>query len=147
MREAIPKLKRMKNGVMVIETWDIRENTKATEAMLGRMSNRRCNLKEIMKLSDVQVRSLWEHMTEMQDKKKRLKVRGRLCIICDKRYGFVPFRKLKFHAPFSPHLKKWQYRRFIVETLEPVLSELPQSVRIFVLQNIVIRRKKRQNKA
>ena len=106
MREAIPKLKRMKNGVMVIETWDIRENTKATEAMLGRMSNRRCNLKEIMKLSDVQVRSLWEHMTEMQDKKKRLKVRGRLYIICDKRYGFVPFRKLKFHAPFSPHLKK-----------------------------------------
>ena len=145
LREAIPKLKRMKNGVMVIETWDIRENTKATEAMLGRMSNRRCNLKEIMKLSDVQVRSLWEHMTEMQDKKKRLKVRGRLYIICDKRYGFVPFRKLKFHAPFSPHLKKWQYRRFIVETLEPVLSELPQSVRTFVLQNIVIRRKKRQN--
>ena len=145
LREAIPRLKVIKCGVMTIETWDIRESTKATEAMLARMSNRRCNLKSIMKLSDTQLRSLWEHMTEMEDKKKRLKVRSRLYIVCDRRYGFVPFRKLKFHAPFSPLLRKGEYRRFIVNSLEPVTAELPPTVRAFVLQNIVIKNKKRQN--
>ena len=145
LQVALTKLKLMKEGRLKIIKWDIRESTKATEKMLEQLGAKRCNMKEFMKLGDSRLKSLWEHMTDLQDKKKRMKVRGRLYIICDRKYGFVPFKQLRFHAPFSPLLRKGEYRRFIVNTLAPVMEELPATIRTYILQNIRVTRKKRKN--
>ena len=91
------------------------------------------------------MKALWEHMQLMEDKQKRLRVRSRLYQVCDFKYGFTPFRKLHFKAPFSPNLRRGAYRKFVVTTLQPLLEGLSPSIKDYILQNLKITRKKRAN--
>ena len=145
LHEAMKLIKQSKEGALKIVKWDLRESTKATEEILGRLSNKRCNLKNFHTLTDRQMRALWEHMQLMEDKQKRLRVRSRLYQVCDFKYGFTPFRKLRFKAPFSPNLRKGAYRKFVVATIQPLLEELSPSIENYILKNLKITRKKRAN--
>ena len=143
LREAMPEVKQSTNGQLTITNWNIKENTKATEKMLGKLACKRWKVQDYLTFTATQHKALWVHMELMEDDKKRKTVRERLYRICCEVYGFMPFRKLKFQAPFSPLLKRGEHRRFIVATLQPILRQVPAAISTYILQNLKITRRKR----
>ena len=130
---------------MKVTKWDLRSTTKATEALLVKLSNKKWKVGEFIAMSAAQHKSIWVHMELMENDKKRQIVRDRMYKVCCEVYGFLPFRKLKYKAPFSPLLKMGAYRRFVISSLEPLLGQLPGAIRTYILQNLQITRKKRPN--